>query len=218
MENAHTIEAFYALGDEADRRASVAKKVTRQVPNDGGYLEGQLLLAMPGMTDPRFDRSVIYVCSYSEEGAMGLVVNRHLTSLTFRELLEQLEIEADEPIHDIPIHAGGPVETGRGFVLHSTDFVQDSSLVVSDSIALTATVDILKAIAEGRGPRHHLLALGYAGWSPGQIDEEIQNNGWLTCAADEHLVFHTKPEEMWPRAMAMMGVDVSMLSSHAGHA
>lgn len=186
--------------------------------SEGGYLEGQLLLAMPGMTDPRFDRSVVYICSYSEEGAMGLVINRHLTSLTFRELLEQLEIEAEEPIRDIPIHAGGPVETGRGFVLHTTDYIQESSLVVSEHIALTATVDILKAIAEGHGPRHHLLALGYAGWSPNQLDEEIQNNGWLTCSANEELVFQTEPESMWPKAMAMMGVDISMLSSHAGHA
>jgi len=188
------------------------------VEAEQGYLEGQLLLAMPGMMDPRFDRTVIYVCSYTEEGAMGLVVNRHLDSLTFSELLEQLEIEVDAPIRDIPVHAGGPVETGRGFVLHSTDYIQDSSLVVSESIALTATVDILKAIAEGRGPRYRLLALGYAGWSPGQLDQEIQNNGWLTCPANEQLIFETGPDEMWPRAMAMMGIDVSMLSSHAGHA
>lgn len=183
-----------------------------------GYLEGQLLLAMPGMMDSRFDRTVIYVCSYTDEGAMGLVVNRHLNSLTFSELLEQLEIEVDEPVSDIPVHAGGPVETGRGFVLHSTDYIQDSSLVVSESIALTATVDILKAIAEGRGPRHRLLALGYAGWSSGQLDQEIQSNGWLTCPANEQLIFETGPEDMWPRAMSMMGIDISMLSSHAGHA
>lgn len=188
------------------------------VKTEQGYLEGQLLLAMPGMMDPRFDRTVIYVCSYTEEGAMGLVVNRYLNSLTFSELLEQLDIEVEEPVSDIPVHAGGPVETGRGFVLHSTDYIQDSSLVVSESIALTATVDILKAIAEGRGPRYRLLALGYAGWSPGQIDQEIQNNGWLTCPANEQLIFETSPDDMWPRAMSMMGIDVSMLSSHAGHA
>ncbi|GER06260.1 hypothetical protein JCM17843_05700 [Kordiimonadales bacterium JCM 17843] len=127
-----------------------------------GYLEGQLLLAMPGMSDARFDRSVIYLCSHSEEGAMGLVLNEYLTALTFSELLDQLDIETEGTVQDVPIFAGGPVETGRGFVLHTNDFIQDSTLVVSETIALTATVDILKAIAEGTGPRQHILALGYA--------------------------------------------------------
>ncbi|GGO04038.1 UPF0301 protein [Iodidimonas muriae] len=183
-----------------------------------GYLEGQLLLAMPGMSDARFDRSVIYLCSHSEEGAMGLVLNEYLTALTFSELLDQLDIETEGTVQDVPIFAGGPVETGRGFVLHTNDFIQDSTLVVSETIALTATVDILKAIAEGTGPRQHILALGYAGWSPGQLEQEIQSNGWLTCPADEELVFCTAPDDMWPRAMAMMGVDISMLSSLSGHA
>ncbi|MFQ5347953.1 MAG: YqgE/AlgH family protein [Rhodothalassiaceae bacterium] len=182
------------------------------------FLEGHLLLAMPGMPDSRFERAVIYICSYTEDGVMGLVINRLLGGLTFRELLEQLDIEVEEPISDLPIHAGGPVETGRGFVLHSTDYIQDSTLVVSETVALTATVDILKAIAEGRGPRHRILALGYAGWGAGQLEREIHANGWLTCPVDEELIFGTEPENMWPRAMAMMGVDVSMLSSLSGHA
>lgn len=185
---------------------------------EGGYFEGDLLLAMPGMSDPRFDRAVVYLCSHSAEGAMGLVINNPLTTLTFQELLEQLDISVTGPLHDIPILAGGPVETGRGFVLHTADFVQDSTLVVSETVALTATVDILKAIAEGRGPRSHILTLGYAGWSPGQLESEIQENGWLTCPADEELMFSTSPDSMWPRAMAMMGIDVSMLSSFSGHA
>lgn len=188
------------------------------MPAEDGYLEGQLILAMPGMTDPRFERAAIFLCSHSHEGAMGLVINRHLLSLTFSELLEQLEIDVNGPVLDIPVHAGGPVETGRGFVLHTADYVQDSTLVVSETVALTATVDILKAIAEGGGPRHRILALGYAGWAPGQLEHEIQENGWLSCPADEELVFATEPDDMWPRAMAMMGIDVSMLSSLSGHA
>ncbi len=185
---------------------------------DSLSLEGQLLLAMPGIGDPRFERSVIFVCSHSAEGAMGLIVNRPFEGLTFRELLDQLEIEVGEPVVDIPIQVGGPVETGRGFVLHSTDFIQDTSLVVTERIALTATVDILKAIAEGSGPRHRLLLLGYAGWAPGQLEAEIQANGWLTAPADESLIFETPLPDIWPRAMRMLGVDVSMLSGSMGHA
>ncbi len=181
-------------------------------------LEGQLLLAMPTIGDPRFERSVIFICSHSPEGAMGLIVNRPFEGLTFRELLEQLEIEVSEPVVDIPIQVGGPVETGRGFVLHSTDFIQDTSLVVTERIALTATVDILKAIAEGGGPRHRLLLLGYAGWAPGQLEAEIQANGWLTAPADESLIFETPLPDIWPRAMRMLGVDISMLSGSMGHA
>lgn len=185
---------------------------------DEGFLEGQLLLAMPAMADERFERTVIFVCSHSREGAMGLVINREMTGITFQQLLEQLNIEVDGPIHDIPIRAGGPVETGRGFVLHTSDFIQDSTLVVTEQIALTATVDILKAVARGDGPRRHIMALGYAGWGPGQLEQEIQSNGWLTCRADEEIVFDTRIDQKWPRAMAMLGIDVSMLSSLSGHA
>lgn len=182
-----------------------------------GYLTGQLLLAMPGMDDPRFDRTVIYLCAHSEEGAMGLVINRPCTAIGFPELLEQLDIDVDDA-PDLPINSGGPVETGRGFVLHSSDYVQDSTLVVSDAVALTATIDVLTAIAENDGPRSSLIALGYAGWGPGQLDDEIQRNGWLTAEADEELLFHTDLGFKWPRAMAKLGVDVSKLSSEAGHA
>lgn len=185
---------------------------------EDGIFEGDLLLAMPGMSDPRFERAVVYLCSHSDEGAMGLVINHPLSALTFQELLEQLDISIAGPLHDIPVLSGGPVETGRGFVLHTADFVQDSTLVVSETVALTATVDILKAIAEGNGPRQHILALGYAGWSPGQLENEIQENGWLTCPADEELMFGTSAGTMWQRAMAMMGIDISMLSSFSGHA
>ena len=182
------------------------------------FLDSKLLLAMPSMTDPRFERSVIYLCSHDESGAMGLVINQAFSGLTFESLLDQLEIEVEGDVPDIPVHAGGPVEPGRGFVLHSADFVQESTLVVSETLALSATVDILQALAVGKGPRHHLMALGYAGWGAGQLEQEIQANAWLTAEADEEIVFNTELEQKWPRAMAMLGVNISMLSSDAGHA
>lgn len=183
-----------------------------------GYLEGKLLLAMPGMGDSRFERNVIYMCSHNEEGAMGIVINREISHLNFPQLLEQLDIDYSPPVVDIPIHAGGPVDTGRGFVIHSADFVQDSTLIVSETIALTATVDILKALAVGQGPKSHLLALGYAGWGAGQLDQELKGNGWISTSSDDEVIFHTDIEDKWPRAMARMGVDVSMLSASSGHA
>ena len=181
-------------------------------------LVGQLLVAMPGMRDPRFAKTVVYMCAHSPEGAMGLVLNRVLESLTFGDLLEQLGI-APPPAGDaIHVHFGGPVETGRGFVLHSSDYKQDGTLVVASDFSLTATVDILRAIAAGQGPRHHLLALGYAGWGPGQLDGEIRANGWLHVAADEALVFDANLDSKWDRAMAKIGIDPRMLSDAAGHA
>jgi putative transcriptional regulator len=182
------------------------------------YLVGQLLVAMPGMRDPRFSKSVVFMCAHSPEGAMGLVINRALESLTFGDLLEQLQITPAPAERAINIHFGGPVETSRGFVLHSPDYRQDGTLVVADDIALTATVDILRAIAAGQGPRHHLLALGYAGWGPGQLDGEIRANGWLHVAADEALVFDRNLDSKWERAMAKIGIDPRMLSDAAGNA
>lgn len=182
------------------------------------FLDSKFLLAMPSLTDPRFDRSVVYVCSHDESGAMGLVINQGFENLNFEGLLTQLDIDFDDEAPDVPVHIGGPVEPGRGFVLHSADFVQDSTMVVSETLALTATVDILRAMAHGRGPIHSLLALGYAGWGAGQLEEEIQANSWLTADADDEIIFHTELEQKWPRAMAMLGVDVSMLSADAGHA
>ncbi|MGE5779501.1 MAG: YqgE/AlgH family protein [Hyphomicrobiales bacterium] len=181
-------------------------------------LVGQLLVAMPGMRDPRFAKTVVYMCAHSPEGAMGLVLNRILESLTFGDLLEQLGIAPPPAGHAINVHFGGPVETGRGFVLHSSDYKQDGTLVVASDFSLTATVDILRAIAAGQGPRHHLLALGYAGWGPGQLDGEIRANGWLHVAADEALVFDASLDSKWDRAMAKIGIDPRMLSDAAGHA
>jgi len=182
------------------------------------FLDGKLLLAMPNMTDPRFERSVIYICSHDESGAMGLVINKSFDNLTFSGLLDQLEIDTDGSTEDVLIHNGGPVEPGRGFVLHSADYVQDSTLIVSEKLALTATVDVLTAIAKGSGPLHTLLALGYTGWSEGQLEQEIQSNSWLTAEADDEIIFNTDLEQKWPRAMAMLGINISMLSTEAGHA
>ena len=186
--------------------------------SEEGYLTGQLLLAMPTMSDPRFERSVIYMCAHTDKGAMGIVVNRLAESISFPDLLEQLEIETPAPPNDIRVHFGGPVETGRGFVLHSADYLQASSLQVDDSVALTATIDILKDMAAGGGPKQCLLALGYAGWSPGQLDAEIQNNGWLSVEADPKLLFDIDLDAKWDRAMQKIGLDVSKLSGSAGHA
>ncbi|MGP1253745.1 YqgE/AlgH family protein [Algihabitans albus] len=193
-------------------------KPNMQDAEDGGYLTGQLLVAMPTMADPRFERSVIYLCAHSSEGAMGLVVNKLAGSLTFPDLLEQLGIDGPDAREDIRVHFGGPVETGRGFVLHSAEYLQDSSLQVNDAFALTATVDILRDLAYGSGPRQALLALGYAGWGPGQLDQEIQKNGWLHVEADELLVFDGGLEDKWDRAIRKLGFDAAMLSGDAGHA
>lgn len=182
------------------------------------FLVGQLLVAMPGMRDPRFAKTVVYMCAHSPEGAMGLVVNRALELLTFGDLLEQLGITPPPAERAINIHFGGPVETGRGFVLHSPDYKQEGTLQVADEVSLTATVDILRAIATGQGPRRHLLALGYAGWGPGQLDGEICANGWLHVAPDEALLFDRNLNSKWERAMTKIGIDPRMLSDAAGHA
>ncbi len=181
-------------------------------------LVGQLLVAMPGMSDPRFARTVIYMCAHSAEGAMGLVVNRALEQISLAELLQQLEIDATAVDDKIAVNFGGPVETGRGFVLHSPDYMREGTLVVTEGISLTATIDILKAIASGSGPRRHLLALGYAGWGPGQLDSEILANGWLHVDADEELVFGAALDQKWDRAMAKLGINPMLLSDAAGHA
>ena len=188
------------------------------VESTDGYLEGQLLIAMSAMADPRFARTVIYLCAHNADGAMGLVINKQLDTLTFSQLLEQLEISAERQLGRTMVHFGGPVETGRGFVLHSSDFVQDGTLIVTDDIALTATVDILRLIADGAGPRRNLLALGYAGWGPGQLEAEIQDNAWLNVPADPLLIFDGDINAKWGLALAKLGVDPSQLSGAHGHA
>ncbi len=183
------------------------------------FLEGHLLVAMPGMGDPRFAQSLIYLCAHSDEGAMGLIVNKRASDLSFPELLKQLNIEPGDSANAISVHVGGPVEMGRGFVLHSRDFLlEDATTEVHGGICLTATIDILRAMATGAGPRRSLIALGYAGWAPGQLEGEIQANGWLYCPADEDLVFGDDDEAKWVGAMKKIGVDPAMLSGAGGHA
>lgn len=188
-----------------------------KAPGDG-YLTGQLLIAMPVMQDLRFARTVIYMCAHNAEGAMGLVINRLAGAVTFPDLLEQLGIEEPTAGEQIRVHFGGPVESGRGFVLHSGEYKQESTLSVADRVALTATIDILRDIARGSGPRRSLLALGYAGWGPGQLDQEIQANGWLHVPADDDLVFDEHVDTKWERAIGKLGIDISLLSGDAGHA
>jgi putative transcriptional regulator len=191
-----------------------------------GYLDGQMLIAMPSMRDERFARSVIYVCAHSSEGAMGIVVNQPAANINFPDLLVQLEVIPAADLIQLPrrvgivkVLKGGPVETGRGFVLHSADFfIENSTLPIDEGICLTATLDILKAIARGDGPASALLALGYAGWAPGQLESEIQENGWLHCSADPELIFGTDIEAKYEKALKKIGIDLGMLSSEAGHA
>jgi putative transcriptional regulator len=186
-----------------------------------GYLTGNLLIAMPQMRDQRFQRSVIYMCVHNPKGAMGLVVNRLVGSLTFPDLLQQLNIDSENLKQTIRVHFGGPVESTRGFVLHSDDFKDPGTTVVPGGLALTATIDILKAIAGGGGPRRCLLALGYAGWGPGQLDGELQANAWLSSPADEEIVFDSDLDSKWERALGKIGIAPRMLtglSGEAGHA
>lgn len=189
------------------------------------YLDGQLLIAMPGMSDPRFERSVIYMCAHSEQGAMGIIVNKATPMMRFGDLFSQLDLTGNEPMEpspgmmDMPVLFGGPVEQGRGFVLHTRDyFTADSSLPVAENIALTATIDILRAMIKGEGPHKALLALGYSGWAPGQLENEIQHNGWLTCSADEDIIFGLDFEERYNAALKKLKIDPAMLSSDGGHA
>ncbi len=182
------------------------------------YLTGQLLIAMPAMGDPRFSKGVIYMCVHNEEGAMGLVVNKLADGLGFADLLDQLNIKTLDVAPSLPIHFGGPVETGRGFVLHSSDYARDGTIDVGGGVSLTATIDILQDIAEGSGPEKFFLALGYAGWGAGQLDGEIQQNAWLHVPADPDLTFGSDIDSKWGRAIAKIGVDLTLLSGDAGHA
>ena len=201
------------------RCVMVSLRQTRDyMSTDSGYFEGQILIAMPQMTDKRFAKSVIYLCAHSADGAMGLVVNKPIDTITFPDLLQQLNIDAPATNDKIRVHFGGPVESGRGFVLHSDDYIRDTTLVIRDGVALTATVDVLRAIAEGNGPNRSMLALGYAGWAPGQLDSEIRANGWLNVTADENLIFGSKLDNKWSNAIGKLGIDAISLSTTAGHA
>ena len=206
-------------------RKALAKSAAEKSAG-GSFLDGQMLIATPSMADERFSRSVIYICAHSSEGAMGIVVNQPAANISFPDLLVKLDVIPATDLITLPSRAGGvkvlkggPVETERGFVLHSADFfIQNSTLPIDRGICLTATLDILKAIARGKGPESAILALGYAGWAPGQLETEIHDNGWLHCPADPDLLFGTEVETKYARAMRKIGIRPGMLSSEVGHA
>ena len=203
-----------------------ARKINALKPPKRGFLDGQMLIAMPSMRDERFMGTVIYVCAHSSDGAMGIIINQPSADIDFPELLVKLDIiPAAERIQlrpdarAMPILKGGPVETQRGFVLHTPDyFMENSTLPIDERVCLTATLDILKAIAEGSGPSNAVLALGYAGWAPGQLENEMQANGWLHCAPDQELIFGNDMQGKYSKALQKIGVAPGMLSSDVGHA
>jgi putative transcriptional regulator len=200
------------------RHLPVMARAQHAKDKGGASLAGQLLVAMPSMKDPRFARSVICLCAHSPQGAMGLVVNRPVERISFDSLLRQVGVEPVPPQRQIHLLAGGPVEEGRGFVLHSGEWTAEGSLPVEGGFALTANVDILKAIAGGGGPRQCVLALGYAGWGPGQLDAEIADNAWLIAPADEALLFDAELATKWGRALEKLHVDPGRITAAAGHA
>ncbi|MDD9900424.1 MAG: YqgE/AlgH family protein [Alphaproteobacteria bacterium] len=183
-----------------------------------GYLRNHLLVAMPSMEEGHFARSVVYVCAHSEMGAMGIVINQALSDVVFEDLLEQMDLPAGNIVTAPVIHCGGPVDSGRGFVLHSTDFMREDTVRIDDDICMTGTIDILKAIAEGRGPHKSIFALGYAGWGPGQLEAEIQSNSWLSLPVSDDLLFSGDLQGKWHKALKVMGIDLLSLSSEAGSA
>lgn len=188
---------------------------------DAENLTGKILIAMPGMADPRFARSVVLVCAHSEEGAMGLVLNRPLPEIDFGTLLEQLGIEADDAARPIEVRFGGPVEPGRGFVLHNVPEHgndPEGRLRIGRALAMTTTRDILEDLAHGDGPESAVLALGYAGWGPGQLEQEMLDNGWLTGEGAEELIFGDDHDMKWHLALRAQGIDPSLLSSASGRA
>lgn len=188
------------------------------------YLEGHVLIAMPNMPDPKFEQSVVFLCAHSAKGAMGLVLNKVVSNITFVDLLKQLRIRPEaRRVPGLQIQFGGPVDTGRGFVLHSTDYSAGEATAkigqqIGLKVGLTATVDVLKAIAEGKGPTASMLALGYAGWGPGQLEQEIQKNGWLTCPVDDTLLWGTDLQGKWAYAIKKLGFNPSQLSRDTGRA
>ncbi len=207
----------------------MTRKALQKSPSTAGgrgFLDGQMLIASPGMQDERFARSLIYVCAHSSEGAMGIVVNQPAPHISFPDLLVKLDvipaadkIQLPSTAGDVTVLKGGPVETERGFVLHSADFfIENSTLPIDEGICLTATLDILKAIARGNGPHNAILALGYAGWAPGQLENELHHNGWLHCSADPQLIFGADIDAKYEQAMQKIGIRPGMLSSDVGHA
>lgn len=186
---------------------------------------GKFLIAMPGMSDARFERSVIYICAHSAEGSMGFVINQLMEEPTVPDFLKQLEIVSEEEhenvqeiVHQAQLSVGGPVEPGRGFVLHSSEFTSSSTINVDEGVSLTATLEILRAIATGKGPEKYMMILGYSGWSAGQLEAEILQNGWLSVKADHSIIFDCQLEKKYDQSLSLLGVDAALLSSSAGNA
>lgn len=211
------IEAVYNLPMGLFRKSRPEKRGAT------GYLEGQVLIAMPNMPDPKMEQATIFLCAHSERGAMGLVLNKLVGNMSFTDLLRQLRIMTPgQRIEGVPVQFGGPVETGRGFVLHSPDYsAGDSTMKIGapgGQLGLTATVDVVKAIAEGRGPRASMLALGYAGWGAGELESQIQRNAWLTCPPDDYLLFGRHYQNKWEHGIRKLGISPSQLSRDTGRA
>lgn len=195
--------------------------MTEQIVEKAANLTGKMLIAMPGMRDPRFEHSVILICAHSDDGAMGIVVNRPMSEIGFSDLLEQLDIDVGDDVVEIPVGFGGPVEPGRGFVLHHAPVAGDDpegTIRISSDLAMTTTRDILQDFADGLGPEPALLALGYAGWGPGQLDDEILENGWLTAERGDDIIFGADNDAKWTLALRGLGIDPLVLSPAAGHA
>jgi putative transcriptional regulator len=215
---ASNAQARSRIVDPTPERRHYPEMPKMHATDDATFLDGQVLIAMPGMQDPRFARSLVYLCAHSAEGAMGLIVNKRADDLVWRDLFKRLGIPIGSVNAPRPVHYGGPVETGRGFVLHSSDYHADeATLKVDKGISMTATLDVLQAMALGRGPDRAIVALGYAGWAPGQLESELQMNGWLLCEPDEELVFGDDDDAKWDRALKKIGVDPSLLGA-GGHA
>jgi len=214
-QNRHRKQRFFEL--ESQPQSPHLRGMSAKTQSS--HLDGKLLIAMPAMGDTRFERAVIYMCAHSDDGAMGLIVNKPAPDLRFSDLLEQLEMKIPDESRQIRVHFGGPVEHGRGFVLHSRDYdSEDSTLHVDDAFGMTATLDILKDISDGKGPENSLLALGYSGWGPGQLEGELQANGWLICDATPQIVFGTGDNTKWEAALASLGISPSFLSASGGTA
>lgn len=182
------------------------------------YLTGKCLISMPGIADERFDKSVIYICSHNKDGAMGFVVNKKIKEFSFADLANQLPINTIKPIAPMDLYQGGPLEKVRGFVLHSIDYLKGDSIVIDKDIAISSSIDVLTDIAFGNGPKDNLIALGYASWQPSQLESEIINNMWMVAPSSPELVFRTKDEEKWQRAMDTIGLDLNRLCALCGRA
>jgi len=183
-----------------------------------GYLTGQMIMATPQMTDKRFERALIYICGHDAQGAMGLILNKYIEDLTLKSLLQQLGLPTDKLPHDSPIHFGGPMDNGRGFVLHTDDYIHPATVHLFENLAMTATLDVLQSIANKEGPEQCLVAMGYAGWGAGQLESELSENVWMEMDPDFDLIFNTPVERKWDLGMTKMGLDVAILDPHVGQA